>query len=183
MIYYQLVDMSLGLVGVVWGNKEAPALVRVVLPEDGKSTESLIRQAFPAAASRSHVRIDEVCHNLREYDRGREVDFSFPEQETERWGEFYRRVWRETARIPKGKVKTYGQLAVEIAARGAARAVGTALGKNPFPLIIPCHRVIRVNGELGGFSGGGITVKKRLLEREGVLIDHRGRVSAVSLVS
>lgn len=182
-MYYRLVDLSLGEVGLIWHNNKSPALVRLILPEDGISTASLLRQSFPAAARLSHPVIDAVCHNLQEYDHGRDINFPFPEPETGAWGDFYRRVWRVTTRIPKGKVKTYGQLAQEIAACGAARAVGTALGKNPFPLIIPCHRVIKANGELGGFSGGGVAVKKRLLEREGVLFDRRGRVAAVSFHS
>lgn len=182
MIYFKLVNMSWGQLGLVWCNTEAPALMRVLLPEYELSTESLIRQTFSTAIPLSHPTIDEIGCNLQEYDRGRDVNFSFPNLETLCWGDFYQRVWRATARIPKGKVITYGQLAKEIGVCGAARAVGTALGKNPFPLIIPCHRVIRTDGKLGGFSGGGIAVKKRLLEREGVLFDARGMVSAVSRV-
>lgn len=183
MMYYKLVDLSFGQVGLVWGNETSPGLVRVVLPEEGISTVSLIRRVFPGAASLSHATIEAVGRNLKKYDRGVEVNFLLPELETASAGEFSRRVWQATTRIPRGKVKTYGQVAKEIAARGAARAVGTALGKNPFPLIIPCHRVIRADGEPGGFSGGGAAVKKRLLEREGVLFDRRGRVAAVSLHS
>ena len=182
-MYYKLVGLSFGQVGLVWGNEASPGLVRVVLPEEGISTLSRIRQAFPGAASLSHATIEAVGRNLKKYDRGVEVNFLLPELETTCAGDFSRQVWQATARIPRGKVKTYGQVAKEIAACGAARAVGAALGKNPFPLIVPCHRVVRADGELGGFSAGGIAVKKRLLEREGVLFDRRGRVAAVSVVS
>ena len=179
--YYRMVNLSFGQVGLVWAEEGAPTLLRIVLSDKGISTDNLIRRDFPDATPGSHKSIEAVCGGLEAYDRGDKIAFHFPERETAGQGDFFRRVWRETARIPKGKVITYGQLAKAIAAEGAARAVGTALGKNPFPLLIPCHRVIRANGDLGGFSGGGIGVKKRLLEAEGVLFDHRGRVAAVSL--
>jgi methylated-DNA-[protein]-cysteine S-methyltransferase len=76
-------------------------------------------------------------------------------------------VWRELLNIPYGKVKTYGQVADKIGRPGAARAVGNAVGANPIPIIIPCHRVVATNG-LGGYSGG-IEIKKRLLRTEGVI--------------
>ncbi len=78
-----------------------------------------------------------------------------------------RRVWEKTAEIAMGGVSTYGQVARAIGRGKAARFVGNALGKNPFPIIIPCHRVIRKGGGLGGF-GSGIGIKRKLLAFEGV---------------
>ena len=75
--------------------------------------------------------------------------------------EFQKSVWRKMAKIPYGKTKSYGEIAKSLKKPGAARAVGTACGKNPILLAIPCHRVVGSNG-LGGFSGGGIPVKKKL---------------------
>ncbi len=83
---------------------------------------------------------------------------------------FYRAVWKATARIPKGEVRTYGWIAKHIRRPGAARAVGQALAKNPFAPTVPCHRVIGSGGRLTGFSApGGIKAKRRLLEAEGAL--------------
>lgn len=80
---------------------------------------------------------------------------------------FYRKVWKECARIPEGKTRTYGWIAKKIGSPGAARAVGQALAKNPFAPTIPCHRVVRSDGSLGGYSGtGGIRAKRRILTRE-----------------
>ena len=76
--------------------------------------------------------------------------------------------------IPKGKVSTYGRLAEKSGASKGARAVGNALATNPYPLIIPCHRVIRSDGSLGGF-GGGLKMKKELLLMEGITFDAKGR--------
>ena len=79
-------------------------------------------------------------------------------------------VWKEIKKIPKGKVRTYKEIAVAISRPKASRAVANACGKNPFPLKIPCHRVIGSNGYLGGYSGeGGIKKKMELLKLEKAL--------------
>ena len=82
---------------------------------------------------------------------------------------FQLKVWSYLKKIPKGRVKTYSQVAKAIGKQFAVRAVGNAIGKNPFPPNIPCHRVIRSDGSLGGYSGkGGIKTKKMLLNKEGI---------------
>lgn len=81
---------------------------------------------------------------------------------------FRRAVWLACAEIPRGEVRTYGWIARRIGKPGAARAVGAALGANPFAPIVPCHRVVRSDGGLGGYSGrGGLATKRRLLAKEG----------------
>jgi len=84
---------------------------------------------------------------------------------------FQKKVWKEISKIPKGKVRTYKELAKLIGKPKSSRAVANACGKNPYPIKIPCHRVIRSDGSLGGYSGkGGIKTKKNLLKKEGVTI-------------
>ena len=84
--------------------------------------------------------------------------------------QFQLKVWSYLKKIPKGKLKTYAQVAKAIGKPKAVRAVANAIGKNPFPPIIPCHRVIRSDGKLGGYSAkGGIKTKKKLLKNEGFL--------------
>lgn len=78
---------------------------------------------------------------------------------------FYREVWRELERIPYGRTISYGELARRLGKPGAARAVGTANGRNPLPIVIPCHRVIGRDGSLTGY-GGGLHIKRALLELE-----------------
>jgi methylated-DNA-[protein]-cysteine S-methyltransferase len=82
---------------------------------------------------------------------------------------FEHRVWNALRTIPYGATTTYGELARRLGDVGATRAVGAANGKNPIPIIVPCHRVVGANGELTGF-GGGLDRKRRLLEHEGVLM-------------
>ena len=80
---------------------------------------------------------------------------------------FQIKVWKEIAKIPKGKTKSYKEIALAIGRPKSSRAVANACGKNPYPIEIPCHRVIKSNGEIGGYSGkGGVKVKKILLSKE-----------------
>lgn len=81
--------------------------------------------------------------------------------------EFQQRIWEELLWIPCGETRSYGELAKDIRKSKAVRAVGSACGANPIPLLIPCHRVLAASGRIGGFSGG-IEWKRRLLEIEGV---------------
>ena len=105
---------------------------------------------------------------LDRYLQGREVDFDV-EVDISHLGMFTQKVLTELRRVPWGDVKTYGWLAKKIGKTGAARAVGQALKRNPIPIIIPCHRIIRDDGTIGGFSMG-VNIKERLLALEGVHI-------------
>ena len=84
---------------------------------------------------------------------------------------FQNRVWNELKKIPKGEIRTYKEIAIAIGKPNSARAVANACGKNPRPIKIPCHRVIRTDGGLGGYSAkGGVSQKRKLLQMEGVII-------------
>lgn len=84
---------------------------------------------------------------------------------------FQIQVWNELKKIPKGQVKTYKEIATAIGKPNSARAVANACGKNPKPIKIPCHRVIRSDGSLGGYSAkGGVSEKRRLLKKEGITL-------------
>jgi methylated-DNA-[protein]-cysteine S-methyltransferase len=103
------------------------------------------------------------------------VDFRLSLIDLEQCSEFQRRVLLAENKIPRGWVSSYGRIARRLGIPNAARAVGTALARNPFPIIIPCHRTVRSNGDLGGF-GGGLKMKRELLELEGVQFSTTGRV-------
>ncbi|MFO0911570.1 MAG: methylated-DNA--[protein]-cysteine S-methyltransferase [Pirellulales bacterium] len=110
----------------------------------------------------------ELADQLRRFVAGERVDFAGIPCDLEGMPEFGRRVLAACQSIAWGEVWTYGQLAGHIGAPQAARAVGAALGRNPIPLVIPCHRVVGGTGRLVGFSApGGISTKVRLLELEG----------------
>jgi methylated-DNA-[protein]-cysteine S-methyltransferase len=100
---------------------------------------------------------------------GEPTDFSDWPLDWSAGSPFQRRVWQATRQIPWGQTRSYGWVAVRAGEPRAARAVGLALGANPLPLVVPCHRVVRTGGGLGGF-GGGLDLKRRLLEIEGAAI-------------
>ena len=99
---------------------------------------------------------------------GGAVDLGFVELDFERVPAFHRRVYEVARTIPAGTTVTYGEVAARLGEPGAARAVGQALGRNPFAIVVPCHRVLAAGGRLGGFSArGGVATKRRLLSIEG----------------
>ncbi|WKK22498.1 methylated-DNA--[protein]-cysteine S-methyltransferase [Streptomyces olivoreticuli] len=118
--------------------------------------------------SAAHELLTEAAAELTAYFAGRRETFSVPLDWSLTSG-FNRRVLRElAARVPYGTVVSYQDLADRVGERGAARAVGVAMGSNPLPVVVPCHRVIESNGGLGGF-GSGLEIKRALLSLEGVL--------------
>jgi methylated-DNA-[protein]-cysteine S-methyltransferase len=110
--------------------------------------------------------LGETTRQLRAYFDGNLRDFDLP---LDMQGTvFQKRVWDELLRIPYGQTRSYMQVAVSVGAPQAVRAVGAANGANPVPIVVPCHRVIGSSGKLTGY-GGGLPLKKRLLELEGTL--------------
>ena len=178
-VYYASTATRLGNVGIVWRRKDGGITVmRIFLPAHDEGTDDLIRRSFPGAVRRSHRAIHELCRSIQGLRAERDVKLSEKILDMKACGEFQRRVLNEVMRIPRGKVITYGRLAEKIRASKGARAVGNALAMNPYPLIIPCHRVIRSDGSLGGF-GGGLKMKKDLLLMEGITFDSAGKVLAI----
>jgi methylated-DNA-[protein]-cysteine S-methyltransferase len=104
-----------------------------------------------------------VARELQQYLAGRRKEFTFPVCTA--GSEFNQLVWHELEKIPYGETISYGELARRVGNPKAARAVGTANGKNAIPIVIPCHRVVAAGGKLGGF-GGGLPLKRKLLDLE-----------------
>lgn len=118
----------------------------------------------PASAA-SHPVLASLADDLDRYFAGQPVTFSVP-VDLGGLSEFTRLVLRACAAVPHGATTSYGELAAAVGRRGAARAVGGALGANPVPIVIPCHRVLRGDGSLGGYRGGAAR-KRFLLALEG----------------
>jgi methylated-DNA-[protein]-cysteine S-methyltransferase len=172
---YRLVPSFLGDVGVVHGHTLTSVLVRaILLPRQGRSMVDIVGGVFPGAVPESGSPgdfYDRLCASLA----GTAVDFEIGALDFAGIDGFARRVLMADYAIPRGNVMSYGGLAARVGVPGGARAVGNVMARNPFPLVIPCHRVIRNDGSLGGF-GGGLPMKRALLEREGVCVDRSGRV-------
>lgn len=136
------------------------AAVDFGVPEGTFLEELHARTGRPVLASDERTR--RAAAQLREYLDGLRTDFDLP-VDLESLTDFQRQVLLAARQVPRGKVATYGQIARNIGRPRAARAVGQALGRNPVPVVIPCHRVIASDGSLGGYSGGGGLASKRLL--------------------
>lgn len=171
---YDLIPSPLGEVGIVRRPKGTRPVRMIFLPHQGVSTSETILETFPAAVPSSGKK-GKIGMQIEAYLAGEAVNFSISELDFEVCGEFERRVLLADHQIPRGRVMTYGGLAAKAGVPGGARAVGNVMAGNPFPLVIPCHRVIRSGGSLGGF-GGGLPMKRELLETEGVVFDGQDRV-------
>jgi methylated-DNA-[protein]-cysteine S-methyltransferase len=136
-----------------------------LFPSGAEVARKWIAHEFPEAVESSGPFM-EVVELLRRYFDGEPVEFNIP-LDIEGLGEFTGRVLAETRKVPYGKTASYGTIATRLGYRGAARAVGQALHRNPVPVVIPCHRIVNKDGSLGGF-GLGLDMKIRLLAREGV---------------
>jgi methylated-DNA-[protein]-cysteine S-methyltransferase len=117
----------------------------------------------------SPAKLDEPRRELDEYFAGRRKQFEIPIDWTLTRG-FARRVLKATARIPFGSVSSYKQVAAQAGSPGGSRAAGNALGSNPIPIVVPCHRVLHAGGGLGGYTGG-LERKRLLLGVEGALTE------------
>ena len=135
----------------------------------GKTSEAAYRRHLLRRASeveRDHAAVAPALEELDAYFTGRRRrGFSVP-VDVRDVSDFTARVLRETRRIPFGELRSYGEIARRIGSPLASRAIGGALGRNPVPVIVPCHRVIARGGRLGGFTGG-LTTKRALLRIEG----------------
>jgi methylated-DNA-[protein]-cysteine S-methyltransferase len=167
-----------GEVDVAYGTMDAPlgellvaateqGVVYVGFDGECDATLSALARSVSPRLLRLPRRVDAARRELDEYFNGERREFTVP-LDRSHIGPFCTRVLERTASIPYGEVLAYSEVALEVGAPRAARAVGNALGANPIPVIIPCHRVVRTGGALGGY-GGGLERKRLLLELEGAL--------------
>ncbi len=169
-----------GLLDVAYARTDSPigellvastprGLVRVALP--GEPAEVALEQLVAGISPRvlEHpAALDEVRRELEEYFEGRRREFGLKLDWRLSNPGFRRKVLRATARVPYGETTTYGEMALAAGSPDAYRAAGTALGHNPIPLVVPCHRVLRSGGVLGNY-GGGPEMKAFLLRLEGAI--------------
>jgi methylated-DNA-[protein]-cysteine S-methyltransferase len=144
------------------------SLVRTTLPQR-TAEEAASACEVEACSEEPNAVLVCLADDLRRYFDGQAVDLTSHPISLDGEPPFRRRVLLAARRVPYGQVRTYGWLAGRVAAPGAQRAAGQAMRWNPLPLVIPCHRVIRADGKLGGF-GGGSDMKRALLQLEGVCL-------------
>jgi methylated-DNA-[protein]-cysteine S-methyltransferase len=168
-----------GLVDIAYATLDSPVgrllvaateegLVRVGFEHEGDGPLLELSARVSPRILESPARVDEVRRQLDRYFAGRLRTFDLLLDWRLAGGAFRRKVLERVSKVPFGGVESYRDVAVEVGAPRAARAVGNAVGANPIPIIVPCHRIVRSGGALGGY-GGGISRKRYLLELEGAL--------------
>lgn len=169
-----------GLLDVAYAIEDSPVgrllvastrrgLVRVAYLDAPGDPEAVLAELTERVSPRvlaAPARLDEVRRELEEFFAGRRHRFEQPVDWRLTGPGFMRRVLRATARIPYGQAMTYGEVAAAAGSPRAHRAAGTALGRNPLPIVVPCHRVLHSGGGLGGYTGG-LERKRTLLAIEG----------------
>jgi methylated-DNA-[protein]-cysteine S-methyltransferase len=165
---YCLFDTAVGACGISWNARGITHLQ--IADKDRAATERLIRARSGAEAATPPQHVADVIERVRRYLEGERIDFSDVAVDIENVGDFRRRLYEALRTISWGKTTTYGGLGKMIGGQAAdAREIGQAMGKNPVPIIIPCHRVLAAGNKIGGFSApGGISTKEKLLALEGV---------------
>jgi len=162
-IYYCALPTPIGRVFVAAGEA---GLVRLSFRQSEASFVAELRR-LGADVVRSPARTADIVHQLRAYFAGERRSFDV-RLDLRHTTPFQRRVLLAAARVPAGQVVSYGEIARRIGQPQGSRAVGQALGQNPVPIVIPCHRVIAAGGRIGGYTGG-LGIKRKLLRLEGAL--------------
>ncbi len=165
---FALFETPIGSCGIAWGGR---GVAGVQLPEaDAEQTRRRVLRTCPDAREGTPPRdVQDAIDGIVALLAGEARDLSDVALDLERVpADFNRRVYAIARTIAPGRTLTYGEVATRLGEPGAAQAVGQALGQNPFPIVVPCHRVVAAGGKAGGFSAnGGVTTKLRLLAIEG----------------
>jgi methylated-DNA-[protein]-cysteine S-methyltransferase len=167
---FALFDTAIGCCGIAWG---AHGVVGVQLPErHDRATRDRLRQRFPDASEAAPpADIQQAIDSIVALLRGEARDLSFIELDMDGIPPFRQSIYAALRRIPAGATLSYGEIAARLGDGSDARDIGEAMGKNPFPIIVPCHRVVAAGGRPGGFSAaGGVATKLRLLDIEGARV-------------
>ncbi len=164
---------SMGWVGIAVSERGLRAAV-LPRPTEAEAWEALADEVgVMPVPDAENLLLSEVASRLARFYDGEAVDFDDIPLDDSVGTEFRRKVWDVVRRIPRGQTLSYGEVARLVGKPCAARAVGQAMSRNPWPPIVPCHRVVGSGGKLVGF-GGGLELKKRLLEMEGVDVSSGG---------
>jgi methylated-DNA-[protein]-cysteine S-methyltransferase len=167
VIAYTLFDTAIGSCGIAWNDR---GVVAFQLPEGSSSATraTLISRVGGSVESAAPPEIRRVIDAVAALLRGEPTDLAFAPLDMAGLPPFHQRVYDVARTIPAGQTMTYGEIATRLGDPGSARAVGQALGRNPIPVIVPCHRVLAAGGRSGGFSApGGTRTKLNLLAIEG----------------
>ncbi len=166
-MFYQIVKTKIGNIAIIWYEQGPKTkIAEIILPE---FSITYLKKKYQGIIPWRNKTIEKMAAKIKNYIAGNRISFTLGLLDLSRLRSFQRKILLLTKNIPKGKVESYGSIAKKSNTPKGARAVGQALAHNPFPIIIPCHRVIRSDGSIGGF-GGNVELKRKLLKIEGVII-------------
>jgi methylated-DNA-[protein]-cysteine S-methyltransferase len=163
---YALFDTAIGTCGLAWG---AAGLLALQLPEatDAETRARLTRHLEDPYETMPPPEIRTVIDAVVALTEGEDADLTQVPLDMSGLSPYRQRLYEAIRSIPPGRTRTYGQIAQDLGEPGTAQAVGRAMGQNPWPIIVPCHRVVAAGGKTGGFSAyGGVGTKRRLLAIE-----------------
>ncbi len=167
---YTLFETALGRCGLAWGPNGVRS-VSFAAASDEETVNHLCRRA--PGARETHAPPESIAamiSDIKALFKGEARDLSYAALDMEGVGDFDRKVYALSLKIMPGEAKTYGDLAKAMGDVAHSRRVGQALGRNPFPIIVPCHRIVGASGAMTGFSApGGAELKRKLLKIEGAL--------------
>jgi methylated-DNA-[protein]-cysteine S-methyltransferase len=174
--FYLMIPSVFGPFAIIWREfKKNPKVYRIILSNKQASALEIVQNTFPTAGQSSNPIMLDFAQQIQDFLSGQVVEFDLTLLALETCSEFQRRVLLAEYGIPRGWVSTYGRIGKQIGVIQGARAVGSALAGNPFPIAIPCHRAIRSDYKLGGYQGG-VEMKAALLKNEGFKISKSGKV-------
>ncbi len=175
-LFHTTVSTSFDKISIVWSETQSAVLVqRIFLSDSNSSSENKVQASFQQVKLESSPLITELTEKILMFFEGKKVDFDLNIVDFNRCYATQKRVILAEYEIPRGWVSTYKRIANHLGILNGARVIGNALARNPFPIIIPCHRAVKTDGSLGGYQGG-VKMKHALLEMEGVKFSDKGKV-------
>jgi methylated-DNA-[protein]-cysteine S-methyltransferase len=167
---FTLFDTPIGRCAIVWGER---GIAGLQLPEgdDTRARKRLARRFPDAAETAPPANVTRAIEQIGALLSGAPSNLAEVGLDMQRVGDFEKQVYEIARKVPPGQTLTYGEIAAKLGDKALARDVGQAMGKNPFPIVVPCHRVVAAGGKLGGFSArGGADTKLRMLAIEGAAV-------------
>jgi methylated-DNA-[protein]-cysteine S-methyltransferase len=173
---YDVRQTPFGPIAIIWSiHEDQPKILRIALLKPRAAAARFFHTLFGSTKAETCSEIEGAADLIEAFLNGEDLHFPLDILRMDTCSAFQRRVLLAEYGIPRGQVSTYGLIAEFLGRPLAARAVGTALARNPFPIFIPCHRAVRSDRTLGEYQGGSI-MKRALLAKEGIRFDASGRV-------
>lgn len=186
---YIIPESPIGEITIIWKKKPKFQIEELIISNPNKKSSEIVQEKYEKEGELTINKKSKPFNNflkqLNNYFNEKDYKFSLDYLNLDKLTEFQRKVLKTEFQTPKGKINTYKGLAKAIGSPGAYRAVGNALSKNPYPIIIPCHRTVKSNRTIGGYGGFsmGFESKKTLLELDGLMIQGKKVVSDSPIIS